>query len=232
MAVFLAGLAPYVGLGGHVVTALSTSSDEPDYLLIAHSCFTTATSTSPTTWPVRTTCRSTGASWEWICGRSVQASRAASARGSTRRSRSSSCCPGYAMAGRAGAVLTMNALAAAAMALAFWLCLATGATRAGGLRGMAGSGAERSARGLLGIAVSRGVGAFFATLAATLLGRVPGSVVRRFGAAVCLGAMVATKNRFAVLIPAFAPAFAGRLTRRGLVLGALGGAAGIALVVA
>ena len=75
-------------------------------------------------------------------------------------------------------------------------------------------------------------GAFFATLAATLLGRVPGSVVRRFGAAVCLGAMVATKNRFAVLIPAFAPAFAGRLTRRGLVLGALGGAAGIALVVA
>jgi hypothetical protein len=49
---------------------------------------------------------------------------------------------------------------------------------------------------------------------------------------VCLGAMVATKNRFAVLIPAFAPAFAGRLTRRGLVLGALGPAAGIALVVA
>jgi hypothetical protein len=37
VAVFLAGLAPYVGLGGHVVTALSTSSDEPYYLLIAHS---------------------------------------------------------------------------------------------------------------------------------------------------------------------------------------------------
>jgi hypothetical protein len=67
----------------------------------------------------------------------------------------------------------MNALAAAAMALAFWLCLATGATERAAFMAWLGAALSPPLVVYSASPFPEVSGAFFATLAATLLWRSP-----------------------------------------------------------
>jgi len=126
-AVFLGALLPYLLLDGWVATASSTSGDEPFYLLLAHSLLhdrdsnlannLAAQDYRPFYWgPLDAT-------------RNVQTTP-------DRRVYSVAhaglqpflLLPGYALAGRVGAMATVSALAAAALALAFGLARAQGAS--------------------------------------------------------------------------------------------------------
>jgi hypothetical protein len=127
-AVLASALVPYLLLGAHVTAAISATSDEPYYLLVAHSLLQdgdldlannlSARDFAPFYWD-RLSAATPGVHATpdgRIYARSFQGLQVALL------------LPGYWLAGRAGAVATVNLAGALALALAFRLALAAGAS--------------------------------------------------------------------------------------------------------
>jgi hypothetical protein len=223
-ALFLGGLLPYLLLGAHVVTAMSSTSDEPYYLLVTHSLlhdrdldladnFARA-DYLPFYWG-RLTTRTPGV-------RKTEDGRIYAE--AFQGLQPVWLAPGYWAAGRAGAVVVVNLAAALALALAFRLALLSGASPRAAF--LAWLGAAFSVP-VVSFAVSpwpEMTGAFFATAAAFLLLREPRT--RRSVAAVgsLLTLMVATKTRLFLLAVPIMAGFARRAGWRSFAaLGVVGG---------
>lgn len=226
VAVFLGALLPYVLLGAHVVTAMSSAGDEPYYLLVAHSLlheqdldladnFARA-DYLPFYWG-RLTTRTPGV-------RTTEDGRIYAE--AFQGLQPVWLLPGYWLAGRAGAVAFVNLASALALALTFRLALLSGAsTRAAFLAWL---GAAFSLP-VVSFAVSpwpEMTGAFFATAAVFVLLREPGTRRAIAAAGGLLALMVATKTRLFLLA---VPIMAGFVRRAGwravAALGVLGGMA-------
>jgi hypothetical protein len=126
LGIFLGAFLPYLFLGAHVTTAMSTTSDEPYYLVVTHSLLhdgdadlannLAARDYLPFYWgPLPRDRRAIRVTPDGqMYARLYQGFQ------------SVLLLPGYALAGRSGAVATTNALAAAALVLMFRLALASG----------------------------------------------------------------------------------------------------------
>ena len=143
--IFLGAFLPYLLLGAHVRTAMSSTSDEPYYLLVAHSLLYDH--------DLDLTNNVVGRDYlPFYRGDLPRAPRAIQRTPDGRMySRLYQgfqpvlLIPGYAAAGRQGAVVTLNLLGAGAMLLAFRFARASGASpRAPSSRGSARPSASRS----------------------------------------------------------------------------------------
>jgi hypothetical protein len=232
MGLFLGAFLPYLFLGAHVTTAMSTSSDEPYYLLVVHSLLHDRDADLANNLAERDYL-----SFYWgALPRDRRAIRATPEGRMTARLyqgfQSVLLLPGYAVAGRAGAVVTTNLLGAAALALMFRLALASGITRRSAF--LAWLGAAFSVPFLVYSAspFPEISGAFLATAAAYLLWNPGRTRAAAATAALCLVAMVAAKIRLFLLVPPLALGFPRRVTWRslGLTVGALGAAVAVASI--
>jgi hypothetical protein len=231
-AMFLGAFLPYLFLGAHVTTAMSTSSDEPYYLVVAHSLLhdgdldlannLAARDYLPFYWAAlsqdRRAIRPTPDGQ--MFARLYQGFQTVLL------------LPGYAVAGRMGAVATTNALGAAALALTFKLALASGISRRSAF--LAWLGAAFSVPLLVYSAspFPEVSGAFFAAAAAYCLWTPRATRLALAMAAGCLVAMVAAKTRLFLLVPPLALGFLRRFTWTTflLALAGLGAAAAVASV--
>jgi hypothetical protein len=230
VALFLAALLPYVLLGAHVVTAMSSTSDEPYYLLIAHSLlheqdldladnFARA-DYLPFYWG-RLTVQTPGV-------RTTEDGRIYAE--AFQGLQPMWLLPGYWLAGRAGAVVIVNIAGALALALTFRLALLSGASARAAF--LAWLGAAFSLP-VVSFAVSpwpEMTGACLAAAAVFSLLRAPGGRRAIAVAGGLLALMVATKTRLFLLA---VPIMAGFVRRAGWrAFAALGALAGIACAVA
>jgi hypothetical protein len=232
LGIFLGAFLPYLFLGAHVTTAMSTTSDEPYYLVVTHSLLhdgdadlannLAARDYLPFYWgPLPRDRRAIRVTPDGqMYARLYQGFQ------------SVLLLPGYALAGRSGAVATTNALAAAALVLMFRLALASGTRLRSAF--LAWLGAAFSVPFLVYSAspFPEVSGAFFVTAAASFLWTPRVTRTAAAMAALCLVAMVAAKTRLFLLVPPIALAFQRRFawTSLGLILGALGAAAAVASV--
>jgi hypothetical protein len=225
-ALFFGALLPYLLLGAHVVTVMSSTSDEPYYLLVAHSLlheqdldladnFARA-DYLPFYWG-RLTTRTPGI-------RTTEDGRIYA--DAFQGLQPVWLLPGYWLAGRAGAVAVVNLASALALALTFRLALLSGASVRAAF--LAWLGAAFSLP-VVSFAVSpwpEMTGAFFATAAVFVLLREPRARRAIAAAAGLLALMVATKTRLFLLA---IPIMAGFVRRAGwravTALGVLGGMA-------
>ena len=230
VALFLAALLPYVLLGAHVVTAMSSTSDEPYYLLIAHSLlheqdldladnFARA-DYLPFYWG-RLTVQTPGV-------RATEDGRIYAE--AFQGLQPVWLLPGYWLAGRAGAVVTVNIAGALALALTFRLALLSGASARAAF--LAWLGAAFSLP-VVSFAVSpwpEMTGACLAAAAVFSLLRAPGGRRAVVVAGGLLALMVATKTRLFLLA---VPIMTGFVRRAGWrAVAALGALAGIAFAAA
>lgn len=212
VAILLASFLPYLLLGAHVVTAISSTSDEPYYLLITHSLLHggdldltddfARESYLPFYWG-RLTTRTPGI-------RTTEGGRVyAQGFGGLQ---SVWLLPGYWMAGRAGAVVIVNLASALALALTFRLALLSGASVRAAF--LAWFGAAFSLP-IVSFAVSpwpEMTGALCATAAAFAVLRQPRTRRALAAAGSLLALMVATKTRLFLLA---VPLMAGFMRRAG-----------------
>ena len=230
--IFLGAFLPYVLLGAHVTTAMSTTSDEPYYLVVAHSLL----HDRDTDLANNLAARDYLAFYWGALPRDRRAIRTTLDGQMYARLyqgfQSVLLLPGYALAGRSGAVVTTNVLAAAALALMFRLALASGIRLRSAF--LAWLGAAFSVPFLVYSAspFPEVSGAFFATAAAYFLWTPRFTRVAAAMAALCLVAMVAAKTRLFLLVPPIALGFQRRFTwtSLALILGALGAAGAVASV--
>jgi hypothetical protein len=194
-AVGLGALLPYLLLTGSVATAVSAIGDEPYYLLTAHSLIHDGDTDLTNNLE-----RRDYLPFYWGHLATEQQSAFLGDLQDSLRVYSGLqpflLLPGYALAGRAGALATVAILSAAALALAFRLALVTGV------------GLHAAYLAWLGVAFSAPVvsfgtstflemsAAFFLTAAATGVLGVRWSWPGSLGVAACLTAAVALKNRF------------------------------------
>jgi len=224
--IFLAAFLPYLLLGAHVTTAMSSTSDEPYYLLVAHSLLYDHDLNL-----ANNVVRRDYLPFYWgDLPRVPRAIQRTPEGGMYSRLYQGFqpvlLMPGYAAAGRQGAVVTLNLLAAGAMLLAFRFARATGASLRAAF--LAWLGAAFSLP-LVTFAVSpfpEISGAFFAAAAAYALWQSPLTWTAAVTAALCLVGMVAVKTRLFLMLPPLLLGFARRLTWRTL------GVAVVALVAA
>jgi hypothetical protein len=197
-AVFLGALLPYLLLGAHVTTAISATGDEPYYLLITHSLLHDGD------WDLGNNfARREYLPFYWgrlnpdTSGVSVMADGRIQAK-AFQGLQPVVLLPGYWAAGRMGAVATMAALSALALALAFRIALLFGTSARAAF--LAWLGAAFSVP-LLCFAVSpwpEMTGALCLTTAAFLLCREPRSGLGAGGAALCLALAAGAKSRLFV----------------------------------
>ena len=124
--IFLAAFLPYVFLGAHTTTAMSATGDEPYYLLVTHSLLHDGDTDLADNFA-----RRDYLPFYWgPLARESPALRATPDGSlfapSYQGFQAVLLLPGYAIAGRKGAVITMQLLAAAALVLVFRLALASG----------------------------------------------------------------------------------------------------------
>jgi hypothetical protein len=229
---FLGAFLPYLLLGVHTTTAMSSTGDEPYYLLVAHSLLHDGDRDL-----TNNLARRDYLPFYWgelsregpeirpqpdgrILAPAYQGFQAFLL------------LPGYALAGRRGAVITMNLFGAIALVLLFRLALASGAS----LRStfLAWLGAAFSAPFVIYAAspFPEMTGALLATAAARLLWPRPLTRAAGAAAALCLVAMVAAKTRLFVLVPPLGLGFLRRLSWARLALAAAALAAALAAATA
>jgi hypothetical protein len=231
MGIFLGAFLPYLFLGAHVTTAMSTSSDEPYYLLVTHSLLTDGDTDLADNFSRR----------DYLPFYWGELPRDGPAIRTTADGRMFArlyqgfqpilLLPGYAIAGRSGAVITTNLLGAAALVLVFRLALASGASLRAAF--LAWLGAVFSAPFLIYAAspFPEITGGFLATAAAYLLWHQPLTRAAWLAAALCLAAMVAAKTRLFLLMPPLVLGFPRRISGMSLTLavGGLGAALAVAI---
>ncbi len=201
---FLGAFLPYLFLGAHTTTAMSATGDEPYYLLVAHSLLSDGDANLRNNFE-----RQDYLPFYWGTLTSEAPGFEATPDGRVyarlyQGFQPLVLLPGYAIAGRRGAAITMSVLGALALALAFRLAIASGASRRAAF--LAWVGAAFSAPFVV-YATSpfpEMTGACLATAAAYLLWRQPVSRAAVATAAACLLGMVAAKSRLFVLVPPIA----------------------------
>ncbi len=232
VAVFLGAFVPYLALGAHLTTAISATGDEPYYLLVTHSLLEDGDvdladdfahrsyapfywgTLNPRTSGVRTT--SDGR----IQARSFHGLQPVLL------------LPGYWAAGRAGAVATVNLIAALALALAFRLALVFGASRRGAFLAWLGIAFSVPVLSFAASPWPEMTGALCLTGAVLFLCREPRAPGPALAAALCLAIAVAAKPRlFLPAIPVLL-AFPRRMSRRAVLALAGIAVAAFALVTA
>ena len=228
--IFLGAFLPYLFLGAHVVTAMSSTSDEPYYLLVSHSLlhdgdmdlannFATR-DYLPFYWgelPRDPRAIRLGADGQMFA-RLYQGLQPVLL------------LPGYAAAGRAGAVITMNLFGAAALLFTFRLALASGASLRAAFLAWLGAAFSLPFVTYGASPFPEISGAFFATAAAYLLWHSRLTRAAAVTASLCLVAMVAAKTRLFLLAPPIVLGFPRRVSWKSLALAA--GALGVTAAVA
>jgi hypothetical protein len=199
VAVFLGAFIPYLLLGAHLTTAMSSTSDEPYYLLVTHSLLydgdldladnfaradylpfywgrlTTRTPGIRTTEDGRIDARAfQGLQPLWLS-------------------------PGYWVAGRAGAVAVVNLVGAATLTLTFRLALLSGASVRAAYLAWLGAAFSLPILSFAASPWPEMTGAFFVTSAAFLLLREPRTWRAVVAAGSLLALTVATKTRLFLL---------------------------------
>jgi hypothetical protein len=228
--IFLGAFLPYLFLGAHATTAMSSTGDEPYYLLVAHSLLHDGDRDLANNFA-----RRDYLPFYWgelsrdgpeirvtpdgrILAQAYQGLQAVLL------------LPGYGLAGRRGAVITMHLLGAAALLLVFRLALASGASLRAAFLAWVGAAFSAPFVTYGASPFPEMTGAFLATAAAALLWHEPLGRAAGAAASLCLVAMVAAKTRLFVLVPPLALGFLRRLSWPGLAL--LGSALGAALAAA
>lgn len=227
-AVFLAAFLPYLLLDGYVATAISTSGDEPYYLLEAHSLLHHQDTDLADEFASR-------AYLPFYWGtldatRNIRATPGGGVRSLAHTGlQPFLLLPGYALAGRVGAMATVSLLGAAALALAFALARGVGASPRAAFLAWLGGAFSVPIVSFAGSPWPEMPGAFFVTLGAAGL-LLPAAGARGYArAGLALAALFALKNRFLLALGPLMLGFARRLHWRAVV--ALAGA-GTALLLA
>jgi hypothetical protein len=212
--IFLGAFLPYLLLGAHVTTAMSTTSDEPYYLLVAHSLLhdrdldlannVAARDYLPFYWGDLPRVR-----------RAIQ--QTADGRMYSRLYQGFQpvlLMPGYAAAGRPGAVVTLNVLGAGAMLLAYGFARASGASPRAAFLAWLGAAFSVPLVIFSASPFPEISGAFFAAAAAYALWQSPPTWTLAVTAAISLAGMVAVKTRLFLMLPPLLLGYARRLTWR------------------
>ena len=201
LALFLGAFLPYLCLGALVRTAMSTAGDEPYYLLVTHSLLRDGDRDLannmaqrdylPFFWgelprPARTLRFTPEGNIYAPLYQGLEPLLLL---------------PGYWAAGRAGAVITTNALGAATLLLVFQLALWAGATFRAAFLAWLGLAFSVPFLSFVFSPFPEAAAALFATASAWLLTRERARRAALGGAALCLVALMATKIRFLVLVP-------------------------------
>ena len=218
--VFLGALLPYVLLGGLVTTAMSTTSDEPYYLLVTHSLLVDRDLNLANTFA-----RRDYLPFYWgELSQTPRAVRVTPDGGVYARFyqglQTLILLPGYAVAGRSGTVVTMNVLAAAALMLVFRLATRIGVSVRAAFLAWLGAAFSSVVVSYAASPFPETSGAFFSTAAVCLLMRERASRPAFLAAALCLAALVAVKTRLFVLVPPLFLGFVRRLRARTLIVAA------------
>lgn len=222
--IFLGAFLPYLFLGAHVVTAMSSTSDEPYYLLVSHSLFHDGDMDLANNFAGRDYLP-----FYWgALPRDSRAIRLGADGAMFARLYQGFqpilLLPGYAAAGRAGAVVTLNLFGAAALLLTFRFALASGASLRAAFLAWLGAAFSLPFVTYGASPFPEVSGALFATAAAFLLWHPRLSRPAAVSAALCLAVMVAAKTRLFLLAPPIVLGFPRRATGKSLALaaGALG----------
>ena len=227
---FLGAFLPYFLLSAYVTTAISSTSDEPYYLLVTHSLLYDRDADL-----ADNLARRDYLPFYW--GELPTNSRAIRPTPDGRMYarlyqgfQPLLLLPGYAVAGREGAVATMNLLAAAALVFTFQLARTSGASLRAALLAWLGAAFSLPCVTYAASPFPEVPGAFFATAAAYLLWPSHASRSARFTASLSLAAMVAAKSRLFLLVPSLALGFSRRARWTSVTLtgGALAAAAALA----
>jgi hypothetical protein len=201
LALFLGAFLPYLCLGALVTTAMSTVGDEPYYLLVTHSLLRDGDRDLANNMAQRDYL-------PFYWGELPRASRILriTPEGHIYAPLYQGLeplllLPGYWAAGRAGAVVTTNALGAATLLLVFHLALWAGATFRAAFLAWLGLAFSVPFLSFVFSPFPEATAAFFVTASAWLLTRERARGAALCGAALCLVALMATKIRFLVLVP-------------------------------
>ncbi|HEY7140763.1 MAG TPA: hypothetical protein VIE44_11725 [Methylomirabilota bacterium] len=217
---FLGAFLPYLFLGAHTTTAMSSTGDEPYYLLVAHSLLHDGDRELTNNFSQRDylpfywgELSREGPEIRPLPGGRVFAP-------AYQGFQAFLLLPGYAVAGRQGAVITMHLFGAIALVLLFRLALASGASLRSAF--LAWLGAAFSAPFVVYAAspFPEMTGALLATATACLLWRQPLTRAAAAAASLCLVAMVAAKTRLFVLVPPLGLGFLRRFSWPRLALAA------------
>ena len=228
--IFLGAFLPYLFLGAHVVTAMSSTSDEPYYLLVSHSLLHDGDLDLANNFAARDYLP-----FYWgALPRDLRAIRPA-ADGKMfallyQGLQPILLLPGYAAAGRAGAVITLNLFGAAALLLTFRFALASGASLRAAFLAWLGAAFSLPLVTYGASPFPEVSGALFATAAAFLLWHPRLTRAAAVGAALCLAVMVAAKTRLFLLAPPIVLGFPRRASAKSLALAA--GALGVMIALA
>ncbi len=220
--VFLGALLPFILLDGYLTAAVSTTGDEPYYLLLAHSLVEDHDTNLaddlrdrdylPFYWGVlddRVNMRLTADGGVY--------SRAHVGLFPVLVA------PGYAVAGRLGAMVTVSALAAGALAIGFALAIRLGARPTSAFAAWAGVAFSAPVLSHAGPIWPEMPAALFGTLAASILLGARRDARRVALAVAALGALCTLKLRFVLTVVPLAAGFVRRLswTALGTLAGAL-----------
>jgi hypothetical protein len=221
--IFLGAFLPYLFLGAHVTTAMSSTGDEPYYLLVAHSLLHDGDADLADNFA-----RRDYLPFYWgELSRNPRAIRTTPGGSMFARLYQGFqpvlLLPGYAVAGRMGAVVTTSLLGAAALVFVFRLGLASGASLRAAFLAWLGAAFSVPFVTYAASPFPEMSGGFFAGAAAYLLWQGRPTWTARVAASLCLVAMVATKTRLFLLAPPLVLGFARRVswTSLGLAVGAL-----------
>jgi hypothetical protein len=230
LGIFLGAFLPYLFLGAHVTTAMSSTSDEPYYLLVSHSLLHDGDTDLADNFA-----RRDYLPFYWgELPRDLRAIRPGGDGQMFARLYQGFqpvlLLPGYAVGGRAGAVITMNLFGAAALLFTFRLALASGASLRAAFLAWLGAAFSLPLVIYAASPFPEISGAFFATAAGHLLWHSRRTRAAAVSAFLCLIAMVAAKTRLFLLVPPLVLSFPRRASWRSVTLavGALGAAVAVA----
>jgi hypothetical protein len=213
-AVFLGAVLPYLALGAHLTTAISATGDEPYYLLVTHSLLEDGDVDLADDFAQRSYAPFY---WDTLNPRTSGVRRTADGRIQARSFQGLQpvlLLPGYWAAGRAGAVATVNLIAALALALAFRLALVFGASRRGAFLAWLGVAFSVPVLSFAASPWPEMTGALCLTGAVLLLCREPRTPAAALAAALCLAVAVAVKPRLLLLAVPVLLGFPHRMSRR------------------
>ena len=214
-AVFLGTFLPWAALDGYVATRISTTGDEPYYLLLADSLVRDGDLDLANQFA-----RRLYLPFYWgTLDDSTHMTRTADGRIYSRAHAGLQpilLAPGYRLAGRVGAMITVSALGSLALALGFRVALALGAGRGSALLAWLTVAYSVPVLSLAGSPFPELPAACLTIAAAALLLAPRATIGHRLAALACGAALLTIKIRFLVSVGALAAGAPRRLSWRGL----------------